>query len=669
MITIISGDPRLYILGIRKQKWKNFGKELLINEGQLQHNINEYDDLVTEMEGQFLLKVLKPERRVYLSTIYEKTRIYKNVSRRRVGLNQFSKESLIEILIKTPGDVVEIEDLYNRIFTRFGIANKYQSEAYSSFILKLPLRTQIQFLTEYADNSGKINEMNVIDPFLSDLIEKKVDVSVLESATKLLNVIVLKLLLNEKELGDLYQLQPTTADTSLNSSLLSLNLFSTQKISINPHLIFDYFIKIGYIRNLLTSLSYLDDENKNAITVTPSIEGLCKHAGIFQDKVLRDVLGNMTAYLKGVFPTSNTWCGIIQLLGLAGPSKERQSLINNRIDYVFKDAQKSKRILGFIPLTICATTSRNQTIPCYSIYTLIATIGEIILRTEEEDLSKGLIELSQIRTFLMPIFIRRMNEGNEESLYYPDDEETSDESIEDLVSNISMWIRNFPGFYPVSPHLLGKISTRLFYALKAIENDEDATNLGDMMHYRIISMMNAILIEDARENIGNFNKFNINNTKFADLLFLQNLKAASSQQEKLDFSKWLLSCPLFLYYLNPSEDLLSALSILIPSIRPKTVMKFTVYNELQKVAVKTNRQVRKKEFGMSGKVNYKEITNQLIEKKVPYSLFLNDIDRMTKMENTLKIKEAFKDIWENIEWDNGRISRLRNYIQNRDIKW
>lgn len=45
LITLLSGDLRLYSKAIRKQQWKNFGKALLKNEAEALNRISDYDTL------------------------------------------------------------------------------------------------------------------------------------------------------------------------------------------------------------------------------------------------------------------------------------------------------------------------------------------------------------------------------------------------------------------------------------------------------------------------------------------------------------------------------------------------------------------------------------------------------------------------------------------------
>lgn len=72
IITLLSGDIKLFSKAIRKQQWINFGEELLKNEGERLKNMEKYDELVTEIEGQYMQKIMKAPYRIHLLTIGEK---------------------------------------------------------------------------------------------------------------------------------------------------------------------------------------------------------------------------------------------------------------------------------------------------------------------------------------------------------------------------------------------------------------------------------------------------------------------------------------------------------------------------------------------------------------------------------------------------------------------
>lgn len=657
IIIILSGDLRFYSLAIRKQKWKNFGKALLINEGELHNRRNYYNDLVTEMENQYLLKVLKPERRIHLSTLYLKVEI--SIVK---GRKEKSQKNIY--FVKTnKGKEIEILAAYKEMLSSYGINNNYQAEAYYIFLLGLPIRTQIHLLSAYYDKSLN-SELDVFDPFLSDLFEKEIDVNLVINSPNLVNIAILKLLLKEKELADSYQLIPSSIDGSLNASLFSLNAFLSLKIANNPYLIFDYFIKIGYVRNLLNDIPYQDNKSENGA----SIEGFCKHSGVSQDKILRDIVGNMHAYLYGYTQINEPKMGMIPLPGLGQSSKKSSDAIKNRIDRVFFSAHVTKghEILGLIPLSISGSSRTNRSTPTYSIYSLLGAIGEIIRKSDTGDLHRGLSELAQIRTYIIPESKTSSKQDAEVSEYGINDNEKKTADFDSLVKTIQKWIDGYPKNKTISVHVLGKISTRFFFALSAIENTEEYENLARMMHRRVVALLNSILIEDAREYLEDFSQFNNNNPNLVDKIFISNLTAAIANNfpDKLVFSRWLISCPLLTCFIDPSGQLFD---ILKRYIGPNDIKSHSIYHLLENVEVSaSNKGVNKSEHKNIKRFN--EVAEILKANGVPFSLFESNFDYNETVANNIEAKKYIKRFL-NQDWRSSKLRRFRESLAERKMKW
>lgn len=613
IITLLSGNMKLFSTAVRKQQWKNFDKPLLINEGEKLRRIADYNDLVTEMGGQYLQKVMKPQRRVYLTSLYEKIYL------------QTEENQGIYIKIEKDGreDKTEIREYYDGILSRFGMVNASQVEAYRSFLLSLPIRTQIQFLLAF-ENESSIRKVNVTEAFLSDLYEKRVDVETVKYSCKLLIAIILKLLADEKLLDEVYQLQPTTTDISLNSSLLATGLLLSKQTMDHPYLIFDYFLKIGYARNLLTILDYQEEEKGKAASLkSPSMEGLLKHAGVFQDRDLRNICGSMTAYTRAALNSiekekrsknknnDKDWGGTITLPGFAFIGKQGKEDSSERIDTILKKESFFNQCVGYIPLSVSQPNYKTSSLPTYSIYAVIATIGDIIrhIQTINENHNEVLNQLSQVRSYPMPNFTNYTSDPGEPQVvvFEPSElEEVAQEQGGDLMNLMGEWVTAYKNI-PVAPYLLGKISTRFFYALQSVEQRQSSKNLGDAMHHRMIILLNSILLEDVRENIKSENiVLNNNNPRENDEIFIYNLNKVLNftpeQKEKLQFSKWMLSCPLFLLYLNMSE--VKNKNLLLDYIKSKeeesekktefygkTALDASIYDLLKMVAIKDSSKI------------------------------------------------------------------------------
>lgn len=672
IITLISGDLRLYSKAIRKQQWKNFGKALLINEGEKLERMPYYNELVTEMEGQYLTKVMRPECRVRLTTLGEK-----------ITSHEMKSESKEKIFIEyVTGKPIYIKNAYTQIMRLFGINNNYQADTYISFMLNLPLRTQIRFLNSftYSEEDTKNNNPAVIDfspdafcaeAFISELHDKEIDIDLAMSTPKMMNAIIMKLLLKDEILADAYQLQPTMTDRTLNSALISLSMLFAKKTIDNPHLIFDYFVKVGYPRNLTAILPYAGKNDRNS-EIKPSIEGLCRHSGVFKDGVLRDVASSMVSYVRGYYYSikkkdDNLYDGTIPIYGLAETARGKKP--EGRLDKEFENASLLQRHVSYMPASIALFAHKKATMSIYSIYTLFGVIGELLRKDKiEADLSKGFLELSQIRSYKVPNFIDKVtgrDEGEKEKSGSEQIFSNEDDSLDTLTPIMKQWIRRYPK-KAISPHLLGKIITRCYYSIQSIESHKFGS-LGEYMHRAIIAFMNSVLIEDIKENKEKIGKLNIDNAITSNDRFVANIRVAKSLGfDKLHLSQWLLSCPLFILYLNPKEDL-GEYKIFLENIYTKDDIKldeiigYSIYEKLCTVKILNRSQNNGKILFSSATDNIGHVI-EILAKNIDYNFFMDK-----------DVKEIEKEIGKYFK--NGKmtpqvIGKIRDYLKkNPNSQW
>ena len=248
LITLLSGDLRLYSKAIRKQQWKNFGKALLKNEAESLKRMADYDALVTDMEGQYLQKVLPSLYRIHLGSLQEK--------RQRLGEVQNIKVSFDE---ENAGSAVSIEKCYRHYLeVRLGIGNHSFQEPYLSFLLGLPLRTQIRLLSVLASPERYGGETPWLDILLSELYMLRVDVDLIRSVPASLLQEMLRYLQRYELLGQAYLFQPSLQSAKYDAGLFALSTTYAQYSSQAPHFFFEYLIRIG-LPYQLDAVSILSD--------------------------------------------------------------------------------------------------------------------------------------------------------------------------------------------------------------------------------------------------------------------------------------------------------------------------------------------------------------------------------------------------------------------------
>lgn len=556
IITLLSGDIKLFSKAIRKQQWINFGDELLKNEGERLNNIDTYDELVTELESQYMQKIMKAPNRIHLSTIGEML----NSREITVCINKEDKD---------------IYEHYTDLLKDWGINNMYEAYSVVSYLLTLPLRTQIQLLKQFEYVREKnLNILNITDAFVSDLYELGVDVELAKSQPKDFCYITHKFLLDEKLLNETYQLLPTSGSVNYNAVLFSLYTMFIAHSKNNPSILFEYWIAIVTIKNLLTIMPYYCDNEKDA-TITPTIDGISEYSFIGQKKVYRDICSYLSTYIRAALnnksENKNPWGGTMILKGLARKSRHKKE---DRIDLVFEKKSLMSKQLAFFPMSIASYAHKQRSIVVYSFYTLLGTIVELLKRYDiikrninkpvEDVESKEkkepvkyiatlLNELSQVKDNIMPTFGRNYDNVDDDIAYNITEIDQKDEDSH-LAKVLYEWICNYPQCIP--PHLIGKTATRAFYAMRSLDDKtlkNEELNLGDAMHRRIVIVMNSALVEDAKENLENSNLSN-NNPVESNLIFSTNLDRINELKDeyknKLMFSRWIFTCPLFLLYMN-----------------------------------------------------------------------------------------------------------------------
>ncbi|MFD0792063.1 hypothetical protein ACFQZX_00460 [Mucilaginibacter litoreus] len=573
LITILSGDMRLYSLAVRKRQWENFGEQLLKVEGNSDAGMNYLRDLVTETESQYLQKVMKPVRRIHLNTLKEKLFLNPNFD--------------VAVAYKNT-KVKNIIDTYNSILKGFGIFNSYQAEIYRAFLLESPLRMQVRFFeSNLKESTG--DAISLLDPFVSDLYEMRLDIARITSSPQYLNITILDLLLRERILSETHQMQPTTVKPALNGSLTALTFLFSKSSAAGPEIIFDYFVRIGYLRNLLSSLGY--NREKDNIE-DPGIEDLCRHSGILQDKVLKDNIGMTTAYMVAFRDLRSRgdrpWAGIIPLLGLAGTSKKKQSSRIDRIDYIASNLNPDAKALVYLPLSISQSTLSQSSVLVYSFHVLLSAISELIRKVHSGDTYRGILELSQLRSYPMPDFRQRSSgiidsDDSAEELDTNANQLSTNPSI--LESLLTTWVNAYPK-KPIPPHLLGKISTRFFFAADAIQSIQKDEKLGRVMHALTVAFLNSVFIEDIKEHITR-PAISLNNTRMSDDILINNLqRTVEGDTTELTLSKWLFACPLLLAYIDPSSKLKKAIANYAGPSLTEPSFTISVFHHLMEVKTK-----------------------------------------------------------------------------------
>ena len=596
-ITILSGDAHLYLILIRDQQWKSFSDRILQTEKE---NISRYNETVAHLEEQYFLKLLRPERRVFLDSLFQK--------------EQQKDKGKIIVRGSTLDDT--LGNCYRNLMRKLGIFSVGQQYTIYRFLASTPLRIQKQLLCSFNDSllPGYDLDMGnkIAEIFWSDLAEKKVDVSNLRNVPHYVILQAVEYLVENKLLVEGYTLSPVFSDHFVNGAQFALGTLITDRIKRDPSMIFEFWLKVCLTRELGALMGdSVSSENRG-----PSVEDFVDYCAVKKMRATRYVSRFATAYIRAYLghqaPAkyySGAWHGTLPLYGLAGDKK-----LVDRIDYVFDKKNKDYflSVMGKLPLS-GATNHRGESLPVYSFYNLLGVLGELVLAARsaerEEDavreVRRTIVKNAQFREYPIPGWASVLSTDDDQTgeIAAEENEDVADSEIERLQKPFAQamvkWAKQWEDSFVVSPMIMAKAFTRFFYAANSMDKDLlKESSLGNWMHRMVVVFLNSVLVVEAIEKINLTNaKLDLRNPTKKDNVFIENLKKISeyngSNTDRLVLSRWLLSCPLWKVYLKDDFDLSSTFSgnggsfYTFIDVDNSTSVRYGLVELLDQVAIRT----------------------------------------------------------------------------------
>ncbi|GAB6976880.1 hypothetical protein [Prevotella falsenii] len=527
LIILLSGNLTLYSYNVRLHQWKQLS--------ELMH-FDSFDFLkqVNQLEGQYLLKILKPENRIHLMSLQETKQLY--------GVSYYLKKTKADEEKET-----QIESEYIRRLELLGINSTRQ--LFMDYLLGLSIRSQISILS----NLGDDGIYSQIDAFVSRMMAAKIDVdAAIKSETFTITSIV-EYLSKNNFFSHSYLLIPNTEDHDANGCFMGLTTIFVNQAKIHPWILLGYMLRVGYARSFNMSLE------KGAF------ELMLSYTGMQHDMSIKNIVALMIAVGKA---NELNMPELIQLKGLALKAKKNQEESKNSLDSVLKgkELNMAQRTLALLPLFSLSSSRKQQTGLYYSVPVLLSTICYIVRwGKEEEDIKRCLQEMSLHRTYPVPSMqLGRTNileediEGNEELsrvLELKDTDREKEKVYDNLVTSLKEWRVSIMGkenFPAIPPYLLGRIMTRFTSSVKNINTD---ATLGDRMQQAVILFLNACLVEEVKEKLDGIGVSN-NNPTGSYTIFQENINKVKENNswEKLQLTRWLITCPLLYCFID--EELL-----------------------------------------------------------------------------------------------------------------
>ncbi|MCD8079454.1 MAG: hypothetical protein LUF04_03300, partial [Bacteroides sp.] len=467
--------------------------------------------MVSQLENQYLIKVLKPEYRITLSTLLKK--INQRIKRFEVKTGSDQEERH-----------VSVKEYYVDSLQSLGISSYMATETYFPYMASMPIRSQVSLMKAFEDYKVKGEKeyfiQNIMDIFYTDLKTSKVEVWDLANGIGFINVHILKFLLDNNILDEGSQLLPKIENDVINGALIALGILWQDRVTRKPSEIFDYMIRVSNVVNAM---------ERWGTNTTSNVNDLIAHSKTFHDYGLKKIASLQSAYISS-FPENTQHIsdfGLIPLKALYSINKKRTSSHDIRIDDIFKLNKKSyiTDYLGYIPL-FSATGSLERNQIYYSFNNVLAATGELML-SRDENVVNEFIKLCQFREFQ-----RWQQKGTTATSNKEEEEEEVDFSVdmeEDDTVNESDYLNVFSRDFMewreryqemvLPPYLLGRIMIRTYYSFPRINEKEEA----QLLHRQLICFFNAVLVEEYMEK-REAKGLNLANPTGSDKNFLDNLK-------------------------------------------------------------------------------------------------------------------------------------------------
>ena len=504
IISIVSGNIKLYGSLVRYELCKNIkmsdgiARELMANE----------------LESQYMLKLLNPSNRINL-----------------LSLSQLLLNPGNTVNVKTKNGVNELAEQYRNILRAFGIIDIPSQNTFKDFLLSMSLRSQIHFLKD-ACIENRSNPP--LDVFTSRLYAYGIDVEALSANIQMMNIVLLEYLNMNTKLPDCYLLMPSLPDKDMNSNFMAMTLLECWHLRTNPFLVFDYMLRIGYIRNVTLPLEWGD-----------LVVKLCKYAGWNQLMSLKNNIGLTMAYVAG--KELGSMKEHISLFAMMEKSKKAKDTQMNALDNVLKEeGDPFVRLMAMFPFIRITHSNNNESRSYYSVMALLAVVGDLMRCDNTEEMIGRINDLKLFRGYQMP---QDEDYYGEDGIIGGDDfgVETGHDEISTLAEMMCKWKEAYHDCM-LPPYALGRILTRLYTSLSNVA----VSSVGQMMSVMVANFFNASLIEETRVRIrASEQQGEINNNNLrSDTRFFKDNLGKIDLVNRLVFTKWIMSCPMLNCFLD-----------------------------------------------------------------------------------------------------------------------
>ncbi|MDY0263956.1 MAG: hypothetical protein RBR12_02130 [Sulfurospirillum cavolei] len=455
IITVLLGDIELYSTLVRQMQWKKIDPEKILQEYEFDKNKDQYISQIEHLEEQYLVKILKPENRIHLKTIYQLI-------------------DKIHIAPKHPKDE-EMEATstlaqYSTLMMETLFLSKRYSHLFEQTLYNQPIRSVVQLFKAYWEHGHKLTPEYVTkfhDIFYTTLYKQLAKYQLLEiESFSLMNLLGKYVITNPNiDRDSNLELLPEYSDSDANVAAIYINLLFNERIKPNEYL--SYFIKVGYA---LEQYNVAVSEEKNS-------KSFMTHIGLDSNEPNSRIARRLLTTFKidnNKFRDSYFEFGNISFSLAKQATLKKNPYIPLILSNVYNPVGGK---LGFL-----------------SFWNLLGILADITQAKDEKEAQEILKNNTMIRDYYLyaksVAFIKDDTNGSKQ-------EHTNETDNDTLFTELAQWAVKVKSIEQLPMYVLGKIWIRTVYSLHEIDNrsNNKQKNYLEMFQFYISAFLNAVYVQ------------------------------------------------------------------------------------------------------------------------------------------------------------------------------
>lgn len=591
LMVLVTGDMELYSLLVNQHFAKTVAGKRdaafeLVRDSKPGDRSGQYLRMIDHLEEQYLLKLFPVNRRLQLQPLW-------NIAKG----NEKCEAEFIDWGTKK----IPVERLMRNIVQR-GLRIKSEPDVtlYTEFLLKQPLRSALQILSNCAPYLDKRSIENTSDNWskeLSEALNRALQALALTSfykhsintdalAAKDLDVLtqtVFDLSLEDGDLDTAPYLRPMSARQDIKASFTALAAEVPCLCAQQPGTALRYLLRAPgsvSLYNLASPHLINKDGDKGSENSQASVYHFKSYMGIGRQEDSLDWARRATAVIalpySGGQQQRVVLPGVIGIMNQKGKKGEisAQTAIGRAI------ASQSVQALPVLALGMITVVNQPNSRTYASIFTLLGLIEKLLSAGSNSTLNAKTVFYRAYPTLTIsgPNWMRKgvdsTDEFNNDRL--PDEEDKKyKEKQEALWSQIQRWLESLSDLTPEttpSGVFLGKVWTRLFFSLQNAADDlRSNATLDTVMEIFALCAINAFWVEESEQHLPASSPksesratVDRKNPKNSAGWFVDKLTSSQLQRKNLPYTAIMATCPLLLGLLDSKLSYAEALKPFFP---------------------------------------------------------------------------------------------------------